>query len=121
VTSVVRHGHGPLRTTLVIRFDTSLSAATADRVSDYTITGRHGHVFKVLKVSYQPAADSVTLRLGRRFNVHRNHVLTIAGTGPFGVQSTSAALLDGLSNGKPGSNYVTRVPAAKHHVFFKPQ
>jgi hypothetical protein len=86
-------------------------------VSSYTIASRHGHAIKVSKASYQPATDSVTIRPGRRFNAHRNYVLTIAGTGPFGLQSTSGTPLDGLSNGKPGSNFVARVPAATRHAF----
>jgi len=116
VTSVTRYGQSARRTTLVIRFDTAMSAASADNLSSYTITGRRGHVTKVVKASYNSATSSVTIRPARGLSVHRSYVLTVSGTGPFGLESASGTRLDGLSNGKPGSNYVTGLTARHRHV-----
>ena len=56
---------------------------------------------------YDPIEHSVTLvPADRLLALRASYRLTVIGTGPLGVTDSTGALLDGLNNNKPGSNYV---------------
>src|SRR5262249_22247930 len=61
---------------------------------------------------YDPTSHTVTLRPKARVNLHKLYTLTVVGTGARGMSDSSGTLLDGASNGKPGSNFVTKLTEA---------
>jgi hypothetical protein len=60
-------------------------------------------------VNYYASAYTVALRPSVKINVHRTYQLTVIGKDPHGVCGFDHALLDGGSDGQPGTNFVTSV------------
>ena len=115
VTSVLHFGNHAQKSYLLIYFNGPLDPAPAENTANYTIVGpvnKHGHGSRRIKVGsaiYDPATNSVTLRLIKRLNVNKCYILTIDATTPTGVTNPSGMLLDGAGTGRPGSNYVTMI------------
>jgi type VI secretion system secreted protein VgrG len=115
-TNTKRFGFHQQPTSLVLTFSAALNPTRAQTVSDYQIMtlggpGRGGsnvgHVIAVSSAVYNPTADTVTLDLSERLDVHNQYQLTVEGTAPNGLTGATGLLLDGANNGKPGSNFVT--------------
>jgi hypothetical protein len=58
-------------------------------------------------VVYDPAAETVTLYPRTTINLHRTYGVTVIGTGPGGVADSRDVLLDGVGDGRDGSDFVT--------------
>jgi uncharacterized repeat protein (TIGR01451 family) len=114
VTGVQRFGFHAQPTALVLTFDKQMDPVRAENASDYQIVALAGprRVIRIMKAVYDVATRTVTLRPVRRLNLHNRFRLTVIGTAPGGVSDSSGNLLDGESNGDPGSNFVTIVTAA---------
>jgi uncharacterized membrane protein len=113
VTSVKRYGYHRMPTEIVLGFNQALDPARANDLSNYHITGPSGRSIQVASALYDPASDSVTLFPSSLLNFHRTFVLTVNGTAPTGLSSTSGSLLDGRGTGQPGGNYVTKIDRSK--------
>ena len=107
VVSVDRYGYHEMPTTLVLTFDQVLDAVTADDAKNYVIIGPHGRRIRVKSAVYDPANDTVTLHPSRRISVHYKYKLIVDGARVGGVANSQGTLLDGKSDGDPGSNYHT--------------
>jgi large repetitive protein len=111
VASLARYGYHAQPTYLVIYFDGSLDPATAERASNYKVAGPmkrsapHRPII-VTSATYNAASDTVTLAFNRRFNLHYHYRLTIKGTGPSGITSTSNMPLNAAAATQSGSNEV---------------
>ena len=86
--------------------------ARAQDLRNYRIVGPGGEAVAIDSATYDPAANTVTLRPHARLDLHRLYELTVVGTAPDGVADTSGVLLDGAGKGQPGSNYVATLKAS---------
>lgn len=118
VTSLLRYGYHAQPTVLVIRFDRALDPATAQDLKNYTVVklggpgrngSRLGHVIRIGRAIYDPVTFTVILYPTARLDIHKRYALTIHGAQPGGVADISGHLLDGLSNGKAGSDFTGHI------------
>jgi hypothetical protein len=109
VTSVLRYGFHTQPTYLLLNFNSSLEAATAQNVSNYQIVGPGGQKIRVNRAVYDSASNNVTLVLASRLNLLTTYRLTVNGTAPSGVRSSGGVLLDGAGTGVPGTNFVASI------------
>jgi uncharacterized repeat protein (TIGR01451 family) len=114
VTSVHRLGFHAQPTLLVVAFDEALNPERAQDPDNYQIVELGGTRLKIgVKAAvYDAASRTVTLSPVHQLNLHHLFQLTIIGTGPKGVTDSFGNLLDGRSDGDPGSNFVTLVSAS---------
>jgi type VI secretion system secreted protein VgrG len=114
VTQVLRYGYHYQPTVIVVHFSRALDAASASNVGQYTLVNlggpgrggsRVGQRIAIGSAVYDPQALTVTLHPVERLNVHNRYQLVIRGTGKSGLVDTAGRLLDGLRNGRPGSNF----------------
>jgi len=115
VTDLQRFGFHEQPTVLVVSFSMPLDPARALDLADYRIVtlggpGRggslKGHVTRVSTAVYNSAAQTVTLHMTRRLDIHNLYRITITGAAPDGLMGTGGVPLDGAGTGDPGSNYV---------------
>ena len=121
VNSVVRYGFHSQPTYLLLKFSTPLNPESAEDLSNYSLVGPmhregvHSGSVQIGSAVYDPAAQTVTLALVGRWNIHLRWQLTVNGTPPGGVKGPSGAMLDGTARGgsvsvtTAGSNYVTTI------------
>ncbi len=109
VTLVQRFGVHMHPTVLVLTFDAALDPGSATNRQNYVLVGPEGNHIRFKSVSYDASAHTVTLRPTVKINVHRTYRLTVIGKDPHGVCSVNHALLDGASDGQPGTDFVTSV------------
>ena len=116
VVDLQRFGFHDQPTILVVTFSMPLDAARAQDVANYRIVtmggpGRggslQGHVTRVSKAVYDAAAQTVTLHMAQRLDIHNLYRITITGTSPGGLMGTGGTPLDGAGTGKTGSNFVS--------------
>jgi virginiamycin B lyase len=114
VTGVQRFGFHAQATALVLSFDTQLDPERAQDPHNYQIVALEGsrRRIRIKRAVYDSATRTVTLSPVLRLNLHNRFRLTVIGTGHGGVTDISGNLLDGQSNGDPGTNFVTLVTAA---------
>jgi hypothetical protein len=112
VTNLQRFGFHAQPTTLVFKFNEALDPTRAQNVANYRIVAPNGSSVAVTSAVYDSAAHTVTLYPRTQINLHKIYTLTVIGTGTQGVSDPTGSLLDGASNGKPGSNFVTKLTAA---------
>jgi uncharacterized repeat protein (TIGR01451 family) len=103
------------RQTLVLTFDSQLDSDRAQNTANYRIDalGKPRHTIRIKLAVYDSAARTVTLTPLHRLKLHHRFRLTVVGTPPGGLTDTSGHLLDGLSNGAPGHDFVTIVTERK--------
>ena len=115
VVELKRYGENSQRTILVVWFNLPLDPAGAEDVGNYRIvtvggSGRgrsgRGHVTRVKTAVYNPAVQTVTLRMAQPLALTWIYQITITGAAPDGLKGTDGAPLDGAGNGTPGSNFV---------------
>ncbi|MDG3004143.1 ice-binding family protein [Paludisphaera mucosa] len=112
VVALQRFGIHAQATTLVIGFSTPLDPVGAQDPANYRISllggpgqaGHRGMVINVTQVDYDPIAQTVTLHLAQRLNIHYLYQLTILGAAPDGVAGLDGGPLAGA--GSPGTDYV---------------
>ena len=115
VTTVQRFGFHAQPTLVVIGFDKALDPASAQDVGNYAIVrldrrGRPvGPPVTLAAATYDPVADTVTLRTSHRLNVQALYRLTISGVAPKGVKDAGGVGLAGTGAGHPGTNYTTTI------------
>ena len=116
VVDLQRFGFHEQSTILLVTFDMPLDAAQARDLRNYRIVtmggpGRggslHGHVTHVRNAVYNAAAQTVTLHLAERLDIHNLYRITITGTSPGGLMGTGGTPLDGAGTGKTGTNFVS--------------
>ena len=100
VTSVLRYGYHAQPTYLTISFDTALDPAPAQKAANYQIVGPNGRRIKVRSAVYNAATDTVTLLMSQRLNVHYTYSLTINGTAPAGLTSSTGVFLSGTPDNR---------------------
>ena len=111
VISLARYGFHTQPTSFVIGFNTSLVAATAQDVDNYEIVqigpgGNTSAPIPIASAIYDAATDTVTLYPSRLVYLYADYVLTVNGTAPYGLISTTGIRLGGTTVGGPGANYV---------------
>ena len=104
---MVSYGFHDQSTYLMLSFDTSLTPALAETVSNYVIIGPGGQRIKVASALYDPATNTVTLVPAERLSIHKSYRLTVNGEAPSGLTNLAGVLLDGSGTGKPDGNFVT--------------
>jgi hypothetical protein len=105
ISSVQRFGIHMQPTVLVLNFNDGLDPTSAQDMNNYKIVGPAGNPVAIASVTFDPEANSVTIRPKGRINIHHTYRLTVVGTGANGVRDTDGRLLDGTNSGRPGSNY----------------
>ena len=109
VISVKRFGVKSQRQSIVITFNEQLDPTRAGTVGNYMLSlamKKHHTVIKIKSAVYDPTALTVTLITKQKLKAHGPYTLTVSGTGG-GLTDLSGDLLDGLSNGVPGSSFTT--------------
>ena len=109
VVSLVRFGFHMQPTTLVLTFSTALDPTSAQNVNNYQIMTSDGALIPVTSAVYNASTMTVTLTPSQLLNIHDVYQLTVTGTLPNGLTSSTGVALDGAGNGANGTNYVTTV------------
>jgi hypothetical protein len=100
---------------IVINLSGPVSAAQADALANYQLTGanaggsltaRNSTRIALRSAVFKPANDTITLVPRKAFGLTRPVELTINGTSASGVQDSSGQLIDGDDDGTAGSNAV---------------
>jgi hypothetical protein len=102
---VQRFGIHMQPTVLVLSFNEALDLTSAVNPDNYRITDPAGRSVGISSAVFDPKTNTVTLRPAERINLHHTYHLTVIGTGPDGVRSTTGLLLDGTDKGTADSNY----------------
>ena len=105
VSSVQRFGIHMQPTVLVLNFNDGPDPTSAQDLRNYKIVDPDGRFVSIGSATFDPAANTVTLRPKSRINLHHTYHLTVIGTGATGVRDSRGLLLDGANTGQPGSNY----------------
>jgi hypothetical protein len=128
VVSLERFGFHAQPTLLVVGFSGPLDAASAQDLSNYSLTlftrgGRLRHAIRLVKATYDAATETVSLQPKERLPLQFHYSLTINASTPTGVRDTSVRLLDGAGTGMPGTNFVrvfgSDILAGKHPQFVR--
>jgi hypothetical protein len=106
VASLVRFGFHAQQTSLVLTFSTALNATPAQNVNNYQIMTMNGTVIPISSAVYDPTNLTVTLIPSSLLSLHTFYQLTVNGTTPNGLTSSTGVALDGAGNGTPGTNFV---------------
>jgi hypothetical protein len=106
VVSLLRYGFHAQQTSLVLTFSTALAAGPAQNVNNYQIMTENGTVIPVTSAVYDPTALTVTLIPAQRLTLQSFYQLSVTGTTPGGLTSSTGVPLDGAGNGTPGTNFV---------------
>jgi hypothetical protein len=105
VANVQRFGFHAQPTLLVLNFSAALDPTRAQNVANYTVTSGSNQ-FTVTAAVYNPTSHSVTLMFSQLLDLHHKYTLTVNGTAPGGLTSSTGMLIDGANTGRPGSNHV---------------
>jgi hypothetical protein len=103
-------------TRLVLTASRPLDTASAQTLANYKLTDPRRHVVPVMDAAYDPATRAVTLTISQKLSTTLRYRLMVVGKAPRGLRDLWGSLLDGLRNGRPGSNYTSIVPAASPMV-----
>jgi uncharacterized repeat protein (TIGR01451 family) len=106
VVSLERFGFHAQPTLFVVTFSAAMDPARAEDLANYTILGPNDRPEPLASANYDPATDEVLLSPLHRLDVHRRYTLVINGTPPSGLADTFGDFLDGLGDGRPGSDFV---------------
>ena len=102
-------------TTIVLTFTDPMTVTQAEDLANYSLiwAGRDhqlgtgdDRVIAIRRAQYDAASHSVKLRLARPLPTGRTYWLTVVGTSPGGLTSTSGMSLDGAGTGQPGNDYL---------------
>ena len=102
---VQRFGFHMMPTRLVLTFDRSLDATSAQNLSNYRITTMNGGRIKLKSAVYDDQTHTVMLRPVNRMNLHRKYSISIVGSQPTGVEDLAGHMLDGTRSGTSGTDY----------------
>jgi uncharacterized repeat protein (TIGR01451 family) len=107
VLRLQRFGFHLMQTTLVLTFNKPLDPATAQKASNYQITGPSGRKIAIESAVYDPATLTVTIHPHERISIHRKYGFTVWGNKAGELSDTSGRLLDGVNSGRSATDYVT--------------
>ena len=111
VTNLQRFGYHGQPTKFVLTFDQPLNPTSAQDVHNYQIvpmTGAgSGSPIPLSSAVYNSSNHTVTLLTVNPVYLYGSYQLTVIGTSPSGLSSTTGQFLQGQGTGKPGTNYVT--------------
>jgi uncharacterized repeat protein (TIGR01451 family) len=102
---IQRFGFHMMPTRLVLIFDRSLDAASAQNLTNYRITTMSGGRIKLKSAVYDDQTHTVTLRPVNRMDLHRKYSIAIMGSRPTGVEDVAGHMLDGTRSGTSGTDY----------------
>jgi hypothetical protein len=105
MTNLQRFGFHAQPTMLVLTFSAALDAGRAQNVANHTVTSG-SHPFTATAAVYNQTSRTLTLMFSALLNLNHKYTLTVNGTAPSGLSSSSGVLFDGANTGHPGSNYV---------------
>lgn len=103
VAKFQRFGFHLLPTTLVLTFTSPLDPFSASNPNNYRITDTKGRPIAVLSATYDPIANTVTLKPAHRLDIHSIYHLRVLGTGPGALKELDGKLFAGA--GSPGTDY----------------
>jgi ELWxxDGT repeat protein/autotransporter-associated beta strand protein len=115
VKSVERLGYHWQPTRLQVTFSEPLSRSSVQDIANYIVIapgpdGRFGTrddwSIPIRSARYDASTNTVTLSPAERLNVHWRYELVVKGSAATGVTDLAGNRLDGVGNGRPGSNYV---------------
>jgi len=111
VVSFQRFGYHSQPTVLVLMFSENLDPMTANNAANYRIVpvgprGKFGPAMDIKRITYNPAAWTVTVYPSHRLNIHKRFELIVDGASKHAVADQTLHALDGGKTGKPGSNFV---------------
>jgi uncharacterized repeat protein (TIGR01451 family) len=111
VTSLLRFGFHAQPTTFVLAFSAPLDPASAQNPANYTLMplgprGATGAPIPIVAAVYNTSNLTVTLYPNQLVYLFARYRLVVNGSTPTGVAGATGVLIDGASNGLPGSNYV---------------
>ena len=94
----------------MLTFSTALDPARAQDLGNYRlgVPGRPRRTIRLRAARYDASANAVTLEPARRLPLSRTFVLTVDGTPPDGLTSTSGVPLAGR-DGQAGTDFVARI------------
>jgi hypothetical protein len=96
-------------TVLVLTFSEGLNVTRAQDVTNYKVIGPSGRAIRIAQAVYDPTRDTVTLTPDERISIHHRYRLEVVGTAPGGVMGNDGIMLDGDSDGSPGTDYVAKL------------
>jgi hypothetical protein len=109
VAGLSRYGFHYSATTLVLTFNSALDPATAQTVSNYTVTNSAGRQIPISRAVYDASTWTVTLYPSQRLNLHWTYTLVVNGKTPDGVTGASGIPLDGSGQGQPGTDFTAAI------------
>ncbi len=118
VVSLQRFGVHYYPTRLVLTFSEPMNATPADKLANYRLVwvepdhrpgAKHERVIPIRSAKYDVAADTVALRPIYRLPLRRSFMLTVVGTLPGGLTTSSGFFLDGGGTGQIGSDFTAIV------------
>ena len=109
VVSIVRFGFHMEPTSLVLTFSAAMNPTPAQNVSNYQLENSQGATIPISSAVYDASTDTVTLSPSQLLSLHQSYMLTVTGTPPSGLTSSTGVYLDGADNGGAGTNYVTTI------------
>jgi len=109
VVGLSRYGFHARPTVLVLNFNSPLDPVRAQDVSNYVIVNEYGKRIDVKSASYDAATQTVTLLPSQKLKVRRTYTLTVIGTGPNGLTSSSGLPLDGAGTSHPESDFTAKI------------
>ncbi len=107
VVSLVRFGFHMQPTSLVLTFSSALDPTPAQNVNNYQIVDSQGVAIPVSSAVYDASALTVTLNPSQLLSLQQSYMLTVTGTPPNGLTSSTGVPIDGADNGTSGTNFVT--------------
>lgn len=110
VTSVTRYGYHWMPTELVVGLSTALDPTRAQSTANYSLRIAGTSIsIPIVSARYNPTTHQVTLLPARLLPLKYTYILTVNGTPPFGLTSTSGVYLSGAGQNHPGTNFITRI------------
>ena len=98
---------------LELTFKEPMNATRADNLANYRLIWATGATsdgaISIRSARYNAASRTVTLRPIQRLPLSGTGTLTVIGTPPGGLTSTSGIFLDGADAGQPGSDYIATI------------
>ncbi|QDV38203.1 choice-of-anchor Q domain-containing protein [Tautonia plasticadhaerens] len=106
VLGLRRLGYHARPTRLVLAFSTAMDPARAEDLANYRLVlDGPDRLLRITSASYDEATRTVTLSPSRRLPLPFTYRLTVVGTPPGGLTSSSGVPLDGDGSGQPGSDF----------------
>ena len=117
VVGVTRHGFHAMPTVLIVQFDGSLNAESAENLANYKIIGADRKKKLIASAVYDASRKTVTLTPVTHLDLHKTYRLTINNNGSGAITDVAGHAIDGSGNGTAGSDYTTELTASNLVIF----